>query len=131
MALDKAALKAALKGILDGSADNDHDGHPDGTPVSAADAGQKLAHAYAQYAAGGLFGSSTPTFTGQEGALATALGVSLILPGVAATHAAAWGTGLATFWISVPVAGAQAGATVPPTGAAALTVALTALFSVT
>jgi hypothetical protein len=132
MSLDKSSLKSALQAIFDGSADNDHDGHPDGTPTSTTDAGQKLAKAYFDYAGAAMFGSCVPTVTGRDSALATTLGGSLTLPGAAATHAAAWGAGLATFWASVPVAGAgQAGVTAPPAGAAALVTALTTLFSTT
>ncbi len=132
MALVKATLKAALKAIFDGTADTSPvDGDPDGTPTDAADAGARLAKAYTDYAAGGLFGASTVSagVGAKEAPLASTLAASLAVPGLPATHAAAWGAGLVTFWAAVPVVGAQAGATVPPTGAAACVAALTALFS--
>lgn len=132
MTLNKASLKSALQAIFDGSADTSPvDGQPDGTPASASDAGARLAKAYTDYAAGGVFGASTVSagVGVKEAPLASTLGGSLALPGAAATHAAAWGAGLATFWIAVAVAGAQAGATVPPTGTAALVSTLTTLFS--
>lgn len=132
MTLNKANLKTALQAIFDGSADNDHDDHPDGTPTSTTDAGQKLAKAYFDYAGGATFGSCLPTLTGRDSALASTLGSSLTLPGLAATHAAAWGAGVTAFWSGVAVAGAgQAGTTAPPTGAAVLVSALTAGFAVT
>lgn len=130
MALDSAALTDAIKAVYDGSADTSPvDGNPDGMPTSAIDAGQKLAAAYFEYASGGMFGASVPTLAGRDTALAATLGTSLVLPGLPATHAAAWGAGLAAFWAAVPVAGAQAGATVPPAGGAALVAALTVLFA--
>lgn len=131
MSLNKTNLKSALKAIFDGTADDNDDGQPDGRPSSASDAGAKLAKAYTDYAAGGVFGASTVSagVPAKQGALATTLGGSLTLPGLAATHAAAWGTGLAAFWLGVPVVGVQAGTTVPPTGTATLVSTLTALFS--
>lgn len=131
MTLNKASLKSALQAIFDGSADTTPvDGHPDGTPVSTTDAGQKLAKAYFDYAGGATFGSCLPTLAGRDSALASTLASSLTLPGVAATHAAAWGAGLTTFWSGVAVAGAgQAGTTAPPTGAAALVSTLSTLFA--
>lgn len=129
MALDSSALADALEAIFDGSADNAPPAGPDGVPASAIEAGMLLAAAYFDYASAAMFGASTPVFAAQEAALAVTLGGSLAVPGLAATHAAAWGAGLTTFWTGVTVAGVQAGATVPPTGAAALVAALTALFS--
>lgn len=131
MALDPASLTDAIKAIYDGSADTSPvDGNPDGMPTDAADAGSRLAKAYFDYASAGMFGASTIAFTGaEEPALAATLGSSLAVPGLPATHAAAWGAGLAAFWAAVPVVGVQAGATVPPAGAAALVAALTALFA--
>lgn len=133
MTLNKSSLKTALQGIFDGTADTSPaDGHPDGTPTSPTDAGQKLAAAYFNYAGGALFGSCAPTLTGRDTALASTLGTSLAVPGLAATHAAAWGAGVTTFWTGVAVAGGgQAGVTAPPTGAAALVATLTTVFSTT
>lgn len=129
MALNQSSLASALQAIFDGSADTSPvDGNPDGTPASASDAGNRLAKAYADYAAAATFGASTPTLTGKEAALAATLTPSLALPGTAATHAAAWSSGVAAFWTAVPVVGAQVGATVGCPGAAALTAALTTLF---
>lgn len=130
MTLNKASLKSALQAIFDGTADTTPaDGHADGTPTSAGDAGSKLAKAYFNYAGGAVFGPNLPTLTGRDAALGTTLGGSLAVPGLPATHAAAWGAGLAVFWAAVPVAGGgQAGVTAPPTGAAALVAALTTLY---
>lgn len=130
MALVKATLKSALQAIFDGTADTSPiDGNPDGMPSSANDAGARLAKAYTDYAGAGTFGASTVTagVLTKESALASTLGGSLSVPGSAATHAAAWGSGLTAFWTGVPVVGAQAGATVPPTGSAALVSALTSV----
>jgi hypothetical protein len=49
--------------------------------------------------------------------------------GSAAAFAGAWASAVATFWIGVPVVGAQSGATVACPGAAALTAALTTVFA--
>lgn len=129
MALVKAPLKSALEGIFDGSADTSPPAGPDGFPSTAVDAGNKLAAAYTGYAGAGMFGASTVDVSLQEAALAATLAASLTVPGTPATHAAAWGAGLAVFWLGAPVAGAQSGVTVPPTGAAALVAALTAAFA--
>lgn len=131
MSLDAALLKNAIKAVYDGTADTSPaDGHPDGKPTSPTDAGARMAKAYADYAADAMFGANTPTLTGRESALASTLGTSLAVPGLPATHAAAWGLGLAAFWAAVPVAGpVQAGVTAPPTGAAALVASLTTLFA--
>lgn len=131
MPLDALALKAAIKAVYDGTADTTPaDGNPDGKPTSASDAGTKLAKAYYDYAGAALFGVCVPTLTGRDAALGTTLGGSLTVPGLPATHAAAWGTGLTAFWTGVAVAGpGVAGATAPPTGAAALVAALTTLFA--
>ncbi len=130
MALVKATLKSALLAVFDGTADTSPvDGNPDGTPTDADDAGARLAAAYTDYAGAAMFAASTVDVSSKEAALATTLGGSLELPGLAATHAAAWGAGLAAFWLGAPVAGAQSGVTVPPTGGAALVAALTTLFA--
>jgi hypothetical protein len=132
MALNQSSLASALQAIFDGTADTSPaDGHADGTPTSASDAGSKLAKAYTDYAAGGTFGGGTVSagVGSKQSALATTLGGALTVPGVAATHAAAWAAGVTTFWLGVPVAGVPSGATIGCPGAAALTVALTAVFS--
>jgi hypothetical protein len=120
MALDPSALESQLASVFDSILNSN------GT---ADDAGTALASVYANYAGGATFGASTPVLTSQQSALAGALKLSLALPGLAATHAAAWAAGLTAFWVAVPVVGAQSGATVACPGAASLTATLTALYA--
>jgi hypothetical protein len=129
MALNATTLATALEKIFDGTADTTPtDGNPDGVPTSSNDAGAKIAKAYTNYAGAAMFAASTVNVSSKESALATTLGAALVAPGAPATAAAAFGAGLTTFWTGAPVAGAQSGVTVPPTGAAALVAALTTLF---
>lgn len=117
MPLDQNALADAIEAIY---AD---------FPETASDAAEALAGAYADYALQGVFGASTLAPIGtEEPALFATLGASLVLPGAAAVHAAAWSAGVGTFWAAVPVVGVQAGTTAGCPGAAALTAGLTTLF---
>ena len=101
MALNVQTLQDGLKDLFDSA------------PATKALAAAGMASAYAEYAAGGQFGTSSPEFTTQETALAaTILGTGLV--GTIAGFGTAWSSGLATFWAAVPVVGAQAGVTSPP-----------------
>lgn len=97
-------------------------------PATASDAATALADAYHAYAGGALFGASTPTLTTsmRDAYASTLLGaISDPLVGLPATLAAAWGAATVAYWTAVPVTGAQAGVTVPPTVPAAAGISAT------
>jgi hypothetical protein len=101
-------------------------------PASASAAATSLAANYYDYATAGMFGASAPQIpTANRDALKTTLLAAIAVPaaGSPPTIAAAWAAGLAAFWLGVPVAGAQAGATVACPGAASLTASLTVVFA--
>ena len=85
--------------------------HPDSPRVAA----QKFAKAYADYAQTAMALSSRPLFTGLEAKLLEVTLYSAIANpkvGTPATLAAAWATGVASFWMAPPVVftGGQVGA---------------------
>lgn len=91
-----------------------------------------LAQAYFDYTAGALFGASIPVLTEDyRDIMATALEAALgVIPGVAATAAAAYALAVNAYWTGVVVAGgAGVGVSTGCPGAGALVGALTAVFS--
>lgn len=120
MALNQASLASAFKDTFAS------------LPSSASNAASSLAANYYTFASAGMFGSSVPGLTtAKRDAMASTLLAAIATPtsGAAATFAAAWATALTTFWVGVPVTGAQAGATVGCPGAASLSPTLTTLFA--
>ena len=116
MPLVQSTLKSALQSVFESQ------------PGSASQAASQLAQAYATYAQAGIFGASTiPSLDALQAGLESQL-TSGFSSMSAAGVAAAFASGLGTGWIGVPVAGAQAGATVACPGAAAIVAGLTALF---
>lgn len=110
MALSQTDLALALQDVFED------------TLPSIGDVAAALAGAYADYAAAGQFGASAPELTPAHrdalaGTLAAALDPHVATP---ATFGVAWSAGVAAFWLSVPVAGAQVGTTAGCPGAAAL-----------
>lgn len=98
-------------------------------PPSKEQAAADIAQAYFAYASSGQFGASAPSLTtGHRDAMAATLATGLTVPGLPVTVAAAFAASVTTFWLAVPVIGAQAGATVGCPGAAALTGLLTTVF---
>jgi hypothetical protein len=118
MALDASALHSAVLAHLGTS------------QASTAAAAAAFAKVYDDYAAGGMFGASTPTLTGRkaifEGVLAAGLAA-----GVFATSATALGNAVSAYWgpapSPVPVVGVQAGTVVGCPGASAIAASLAAL----
>lgn len=99
----------------------------DAYPESVADSAQALAGAYHTYASGAQFGASDVDLSGRDAALASTLQSGMT--GTFAAFASAWSTGLTAYWTAATVTGAQAGATVPPPGAASVPAALAASFA--
>lgn len=98
-------------------------------PGSAADAADALAQAYDNYAAGATFGGGAPVLTGRKAAMAGTLAGGMVVPGAAATFAAAWASAVGAYWTGVAVAGAQTGTCPTCPGAASLTGTLTPVFA--
>jgi hypothetical protein len=99
-------------------------------PATASDAADAIAQCYYDYTAGGAFGASLPTITpAMRDAMAATLLVAIATPatGSPAAFGAAIAAAVTTYWTAVPVTGAQAGATIPPPGAATLPAALAAV----
>lgn len=119
MALSQSGLASSFRALFDSM------------PASASDAADGLAQAYYEYASAAMFGASTVAIPSvNRDAMAAALLSAIAVPvsGSPATFAAAWASAVTAFWIGVPVAGAQAGATVGCPGAASLAAPLTAVF---
>lgn len=118
MPLVSATLGSAIKSVFEG--------YP--SPSGCADG---LANAYYSYASAGMFGASTPTIPpANKSAMASTLQSAISDPsnGSASSFASAWASAVTTFWIGVPVTGAQTGATVGCPGAASLSGSLTSIF---
>jgi hypothetical protein len=116
MSLSQSNLKSAIEDALNS--------YPDNTTDSA----NALAKAYADYFAEGIFGSSTPTLTGQESAMAATLLTGMV--GVLATWTLAIQNAVVVFQTGIPVAGASgAGVTVPSPTALTIAVTLTPALS--
>lgn len=103
-------------------------------PASPAAAAEALAGAYFDYAKLGNFGGGIPLLPALEAkrdALKTTLEAAIGNPlvGLPATFAAAWASGVATFWTGVTVAGATSGTTNGCPGASSLTGSLSAVFA--
>jgi hypothetical protein len=99
---------------------------------SAAAAADAMASAYDDYASGAMFGASTPQIlpTAKDAMAATIL-AAIATPetGSPASISGAWASGVAAYWLGVPVVGAQSGATAGCPGAASLTASLSAVFA--
>ena len=118
MALDPISLESELRDMFADAADD------------AAAAAQQMADLYEAYALDGMFGASTVSVLPvNKAALVAALVTGLAPAPAGVAFATAWSNGLLAFWAANPVAGAQAGVTVPPTGAAAMLATLTAAFA--
>lgn len=117
MALDVSKLGSALADVFANM------------PTSKDEAAKQIAQAYYDYASGGLFGASVPTLSSsQRDAMAGTITLGLTVPGLPMTIAAAFAAALTVFWIAVPVAGPQVGATAGCPGAASLIGSLPAVF---
>lgn len=99
-------------------------------PASKEEAARQIADAYRNYCGDGLFGASVPVLTDiMRDAMATTLAIGLTVPGLPPTIAGAFAASVSTFWIAVPVVGAQSGVTNGCPGAGAIAGALTAAFA--
>ena len=116
MPLSQTVLSNAIKSALDQR------------PDTLAEGVQNFADAYTNWAQGGLFGAST---IGTVAALNSAI-VSQLLsaPSTLSGFGTAVSQGLTIGWVGVPVAGAQAGATVACPGAAALASSIPAALAI-
>lgn len=96
----------------------------DSSPASPHDAAVGLAQAYYDYVKASTFPPDAPQITtGMRDTMAGVLEVSLAVPGLPITHAAAWAAAVAAFWIAPPpaVLGPLPGVCNGCPGAAALT----------
>lgn len=116
MALSLSSLSGALVDVLSAAL------------PSVGEVAGALADAYVEYAAAGQFGASGLEIPpANRDALAATLEAALDPSvGTPATFGAAWAAALTTFWVGIPVVGAQAGATVGCPGAAALVTTIAA-----
>jgi hypothetical protein len=122
MALNPASLIQGLTVLFSGPAQS---------PQAAA---TQMANLYAAYAALGVFGASTPVFTGSEKQLlASTLAQTFSTPGPnPAAFGTVWSKGLTAFWLTPPivVAGVQSGVVTAIPGAATLPASLGALVAI-
>jgi hypothetical protein len=120
VALDQTALKNALAAVFASM------------PASASAAADALAGAYDTYATAGRFGTNVPVLTGRRAALKSTLEAGMLVPGAPGVFAAAWSSGVNTYWTGVAVASVappQSGTTAGCPGASALTGALSTVFA--
>lgn len=118
--LDPSALESSLSSMLATA------------QPSAADAAMAMADAYDSYCSDAMFGASTPQVlpSAKAAMAATILGaIANPATGSPSTVASAWASGVAVYWLGVPVVGAQNGTTAGCPGAASLTGSLTTVFS--
>ncbi len=114
MSLDTAGLEDAVAAQMDES------------PADIAAAAAAWAGVYDDYAAGAMFGASTPTLTGRRAAFEAVMLASLA-SGVFVTVCTAFGNAVAAYWLAVPVVGAQSGTVPACPGASAIAAALAVL----
>lgn len=120
MPLDVSKLSSSLKDVFASM------------PASASDAADGMSDAYYDYASDATAGGGKVAIPGaNKSALAAALLAAIGAPaaGSPVSISGAWASGVAAFWIGVPVTGAQSGATVACPGAASLLASLTAIFA--